>query len=337
MRILAIETSCDETAASVVENGRRVLSCVVASQIKQHSEYGGVVPEISSRMHVENIVSVVKKAIDCCEMTFDSLDAISVTYGPGLIGSLLVGLGFAKGLSFATGLPLIPVHHLRSHVAANYIAYPELTPPFICLVVSGGHSSIIQVLDYTSFNVIGKTCDDAVGETFDKVARVLGLPYPGGVNLDKISKTGDKLKFTFPKPKTSTSEHDFSFSGLKTSAINKINTEKQKGNKISVPDFAASFCYSTTDYISEKFLKAAKKFGYSKLVIAGGVSANSHLREKLKMECKKKSYKLYTPPIDLCTDNAAMVGSQAYYEFLRKNIANFDLNAHANIDIANLV
>ncbi|MDR0404941.1 MAG: tRNA (adenosine(37)-N6)-threonylcarbamoyltransferase complex transferase subunit TsaD [Oscillospiraceae bacterium] len=337
MKILAIESSCDETAASVVENGRQILSSVVHSQLRQHEPYGGVVPEIASRIHTESIVSVVQKALESCGVTFDTLDAVAVTYGPGLIGSLLVGLGVAKGLSFATGLPLVPVHHLRSHVAANYVAYPNLEPPFLCLVVSGGHSSIIRVLGYTKFEVIGKTCDDAVGEAFDKVARVLGLPYPGGVNLDRISKTGDKTSTVFPSPKTKSSPYDFSFSGLKTFAVNEINKKKQKGSKISLPDFAASFCYSAVNHLLTKFLGAANELRCKKLAVAGGVSANSLLRKELKRECDNRGIELFIPPVELCTDNAVMVASQGYYEFISKNVAALDVDARANIDIASLV
>ncbi|MDR3179015.1 MAG: tRNA (adenosine(37)-N6)-threonylcarbamoyltransferase complex transferase subunit TsaD [Oscillospiraceae bacterium] len=333
MKILSIETSCDETAAAVVLNGRKVLSSKIASQIKEHNLYGGVVPEIASRRHIENISTVVKNALEFSNNKLSNIDAIAATHAPGLVGSLLVGLNFAKGLSFALNLPLIAVHHLRSHVAANYLTYKNLTPPFLCLVVSGGHTFILEVLDYTKFKIFSKTCDDAAGETLDKAARALKLSYPGGVNLDKISKLGNKFLFNFPKPKVDSSPYDFSFSGLKTSMINKIQERKQKSIKLPIEDLSASFCHCVASYLTEKLLLVAKNKNYKKIAISGGVSANSHLRKMLIKECKEKKYELYIPKLELCTDNAAMVGSQAYYEYKSGNIAKLNINAQANLSI----
>ena len=333
MIILGIESSCDETAVALVENGRRVLSSAVDSQIEAHKVYGGVVPEIASRRHVETIVSVTEQALQQANLSLDEIDAIAVTHAPGLIGSLLVGVNFAKGISLSTGLPIIPVHHLRSHIAANYIAYRDLKPPFLCMVVSGGHSHIIEVKDYTKFNIIGKTCDDAAGETFDKAARAMGLPYPGGVHLDKIADNGDDHAVDFPRPKVDGREYDFSFSGLKTSVINYIHNSTQKGIEINKEDIAASFRRAVVDCLMLNFLKAAEKLNYNKLVVAGGVSANSLLRRRLQEECKQRGFELFIPPLNLCGDNAAMVGAQGYFEFLDGNIASLDLNAKASLSI----
>ena len=333
MKILAIESSCDETAASVVEDGRKVLSSVVASQVEEHKLYGGVVPEIASRRHAEAIVGVTQKALDDAKLCLSDIDALAVTHAPGLIGALLVGVNYAKGLALATGLPLIPVHHLRSHIASNYICHQDLTPPFLCLVVSGGHSHIIEVKDYTSLKVIGKTRDDAAGEAFNKAARAMGMPYPGGIHLDKVAQSGNPEAFKLPHPSVSSSKYDFSFSGLKTAVINQIHNTKQKGIDISVPDLSASFRKTIVDCLVKNFLLAASDLNYNKLVIAGGVSANSHLRDRLEQECKRKNYKLYFPELSLCGDNAAMVGSQAYYEFLSGSRAEMDLNAIASLSI----
>lgn len=333
MKILAIESSCDETAAAVVEDGRRVLSSVVVSQVEEHKLYGGVVPEIASRRHAEAITGVVSEALERAETKLTDLDAIGVTYAPGLIGALLVGVNFAKGLSYATGLPLIPVHHLRSHIAANYITNPDLKPPFLCLVVSGGHSHIIAVEDYTKMKIIGRTRDDAAGEAFDKAARTMGMPYPGGINLDKIAENGNEDAFVLPHPKVSGSPYDFSFSGLKTAVINLIHNASQKGEKLPVSDLSASFRKAVVGCLTDNFLKAAEDFCYTDLVIAGGVSANRLLRRRLTEECRKKGYSLHMPELSLCGDNAAMVGSQAYYEYLSGNIASLDLNAVATLSI----
>ena len=333
MKILAIESSCDETAAAVVEDGRNVISSVVASQVEEHRLYGGVVPEIASRRHAEAIVPVVKQALDEANLTLDDIDAIGVTYAPGLIGALLVGVNFAKGLALSTGLPLIPTHHLRSHIASNYISNKELKPPFLCLVVSGGHSHIVMVEDYTKMNIVGKTRDDAAGEAFDKAARTMGMPYPGGIELDKVAENGNPLAFKLPRPVVHDAPYDFSFSGLKTAVINLIHNASQKGEELNKPDVCASFRYAVVDCLVTNFLKAAEDYNVKNLVIAGGVSANSLLRSTLKEECEKRGYNLYMPDKSLCGDNAAMVGSQAYYEYLSGNVAGADLNAFATMSI----
>lgn len=333
MKLLAIESSCDETAVAVVEDGRKVLSSVIASQVEEHKIYGGVVPEIASRRHAESIVGITRQALSDANCELKDLDALAVTYAPGLIGALLVGVNFAKGLSLSTGLPLVPVHHLRSHIAANYITHSELKPPFLCLVVSGGHSHIIEVKDYTEFNIIGKTRDDAAGEALDKAARAMGLPYPGGLNLDKVSRNGNINAYKMPHPRVDGSEYDFSFSGLKTAVINTIHNAQQKGNEIVVPDIGASFINAVVNCLTENLEKAAKNYGYTTIALAGGVSANSMLRQRCEEMCKKNGYKLYLPQLNLCGDNAAMVGSQGYYEFLTGNVANLDLNAKASLPI----
>lgn len=333
MKILAIESSCDETAAAVVEDGRKVLSSVIASQVSEHIIYGGVVPEIASRMHAQAISGVVSKALGDARMSYSDLDAIAVTYAPGLIGALLVGVNFAKGLSYSTGLPLIPVHHLRSHIAANYITFPELKPPFLCLVVSGGHSHIVAVNDYTDFKIIGRTRDDAAGECMDKAARAMGLPYPGGVNLDKISREGNPDLYKLPHPRVDGSDYDFSFSGLKTAVVNIIHNSKQKGVDIRIPDLGASCIETVSDCLVNNTVKAAEEFGFNKIALAGGVSANSRLRKRMSDVCAQKGWELFMPALSLCGDNAAMVGAQAYYEFKKGNIAGLDLNAFATMPI----
>lgn len=333
MKILAIESSCDETAAAVVEDGRKVISSVVASQVEEHKLYGGVVPEIASRRHAEAIVPVVKNSLEQAELTLKEIDAIAVTYAPGLIGALLVGVNFAKGLSLSTGLPLVPTHHLRSHIASNYISNPDLKPPFLCLVVSGGHSHIVMVEDYTKMRIIGKTRDDAAGEAFDKAARTMGMPYPGGIALDKVAEGGDPFAFKLPRPTVSGSQYDFSFSGLKTAVINLIHNSAQKGIELNKADVCASFRYAVVDCLKTNFLKAAEDLKVDKLVIAGGVSANRLLRSSLQEECDQHGLAFYMPEKSLCGDNAAMVGSQGYYEFLSGNIASTDLNAFATMSI----
>ena len=333
MKILAIESSCDETAAAVVEDGRKVISSVVASQVEEHKLYGGVVPEIASRRHAEAIVPVVKNSLEQAELTLKEIDAIAVTYAPGLIGALLVGVNFAKGLSLSTGLPLVPTHHLRSHIASNYISNPDLKPPFLCLVVSGGHSHIVMVEDYTKMRIIGKTRDDAAGEAFDKAARTVGMPYPGGIALDKVAEDGDPFAFKLPRPTVSGSQYDYSFSGLKTAVINLIHNSAQKGIELNKADVCASFRYAVVDCLKTNFLKAAEDLKVDKLVIAGGVSANRLLRFSLQEECDKHGLAFYMPEKSLCGDNAAMVGSQGYYEFLSGNIASTDLNAFATMSI----
>ena len=333
MKILAIESSCDETAAAVVEDGRKVLSSVVASQVEEHKLYGGVVPEIASRRHAEAIVPVVRQSLEEADVILENIDAIAVTYAPGLIGALLVGVNFAKGLSLSTGIPLVPTHHLRSHIASNYISNQELKPPFLCLVVSGGHSHIVMVEDYTKMKIIGKTRDDAAGEAFDKAARTMGMSYPGGIELDKVAENGNPLAFKLPRPVVHDAPYDFSFSGLKTAVINLIHNSAQKGVEISKPDVCASFRFAVVDCLTTNFLTAAEDYNVNKLVIAGGVSANSLLRKTLQDECAKRGYAFYMPDKSLCGDNAAMVGSQGYYEFLSGNVAGTDLNAFATMSI----
>lgn len=336
MKILAIESSCDETAAAVVEDGRKVLSNVVASQVEEHKIYGGVVPEIASRRHTEAISDVTAKALEDAGCALSDIDALAVTYAPGLIGALLVGVNFAKGLSVSSGIPLVPVHHLRGHVASNYISHPELKPPFLALVASGGHSHIVEVKDYTDFRIIGRTRDDAAGETLDKAARSMGLPYPGGLNLDKMCQGGDINTYRFPKPKVDGSVYDFSFSGLKTSVINLLHNLKQKGEEPDVKNIGASFMHAVTGLLTDHTMRAAEEFGCKKIVLAGGVSANSMLRSKMEEECKKRNFELFLPERTYCGDNGAMIGAQAYYEFKAGNIADLNLNAFATMPIDTL-
>lgn len=330
MIILAIESSCDETAAAVT-NARTVLSNVVATQIAEHKLYGGVVPEIASRRHTEAISDVCKKAVAEAGISYSDIDAIAVTFAPGLIGALLVGLNFAKGLSASLGVPLIPVHHLRSHIAANYID-ADLKPPFLCLTVSGGNTIITRVNDYTSFTPLGGTVDDAAGECFDKVARALGLEYPGGVTMDKIATVPDGERYPLPVPHTA-GDYDFSFSGLKTAAVNLIHNAAQKGMEIDVPCLAATLRHRVCRILADKTFAAAAKTGLDSIAIAGGVSANSELREIFLKECKEKGIKLYLPQLKYCGDNAAMVGVAGYYEYLSGNTAGLDLNASATMPI----
>lgn len=336
MKILSIESSCDETAAAVVEDGRRVLSNIVASQVEEHKIYGGVVPEIASRRHVEAISGVVKNALSEAGCSLEDIDAIAVTYAPGLIGALLVGVNYAKGLAVAANKPLVPVHHLRSHIAANYLSSEELKPPFLALVVSGGHSHIVNVKSYTEFEVIGRTRDDAAGEAMDKAARTVGLPYPGGVNLDKISQNGDENKYKFPTPHLSTGKYDFSFSGLKTFAVNLVHNASQKGEEVKAEDLGASFIKTVTDILVKNTIAAAKDYGVQQIVLAGGVSANSRLRKKMAEACEKNGFKLFMPELKYCGDNAAMVGAQGYYEFLSGKRAGSDLNAVASMPITEI-
>lgn len=332
MKILAIESSCDETSVAVVE-GRNVLSNIVATQIAEHRIYGGVVPEIASRRHTEAISRVCDEALEQAGIGYKDIDAIAVTFAPGLIGALLVGVNFAKGLSMSLNIPLIPVHHLRSHIAANYIAHTELEPPFLCLLVSGGNTVIAEVTDYTKFNILGGTKDDAAGECFDKTARCMGLSYPGGVTLDKIATVSDFKKYPLPYPNSGGGEFDFSFSGLKTAVINTIHNAKQKGLEIDVPVLAATVRERVCDMLIDKTMLAAERYGYTKIAVAGGVSANSELRRRMEEECTKRGYKLYYPPLKYCGDNAAMVGAQAIFEFESGNIADLSLNATATLPI----
>lgn len=333
MKILAIESSCDETAAAVVEDGRHALSNVIASQVEEHKLYGGVVPEIASRRHAEAISGVTRQALLDAHTPLNEIGAIAVTYAPGLIGALLVGVNFAKGLALSSGLPLVPVHHLRSHIAANYIASPDLKPPFLCLVVSGGHSHIVQVEDYTRFTVLGRTRDDAAGECFDKSARAMGMPYPGGIHLDKRAANGNPSAYRLPHPKVDGSDYDFSFSGLKTAVINLLHNAEQKGDSVSIDDLCASFQHTAVDILVGNTLRAAEDTHAKTIVLAGGVSANSGLRSRMTEECSRRGLKLYFPPLPLCGDNGAMVGAQAYYEFQQGNIAGLDLNACATMSI----
>ncbi len=333
MRILAIESSCDETAAAVIKDGREVLSSVVDSQIEEHRIYGGVVPEIASRRHTENICRVVQGALDEAGVAMGDIDAVAVTYAPGLIGALLVGINFAKALAFANGLPLIPVHHLRGHIASNYLTHKELEPPFMCLVVSGGHSHIVNVKTYTEFEVIGRTRDDAAGEAFDKIARTIGFDYPGGVKIDLAAKQGNPHAFSLPHPKVEGSEYDFSFSGLKTHVINLVHNSQQKGIELNQSDVAASFQHTICEILTQKTVSALKASGQKKLVVAGGVSANSGLRQKLMEAAEQNGFELYLPELRWCGDNAAMIGSQAYYEYKAGNTAGAELNGYASMSI----
>lgn len=333
MKILAIESSCDETAAAVVEDGRRVLSSAVASQIEEHKKYGGVVPEIASRQHAQAVNRITADALEQAGVTLGDIDAVAVTYAPGLIGALLVGVNFAKGLSYAAGLPLVPVHHLRSHIAANYITHPDLKPPFLCLVASGGHSHLVEVIDYTTFRIVGRTRDDAAGESLDKAARVLGLPYPGGFHLDRLAVGGNPDAFPMPHPKVDGAVYDFSFSGLKTSVINLVHKFEQKGEEYNKKDVAASFQNAVVGLLTEKITLAAKNLGYSKIALAGGVSANSLLRSRTEKICRENNWELFLPELSLCGDNAAMVGAQGFYEYKSGKRASLDLNAYATMQI----
>lgn len=333
IKILAIESSCDETAAAVVVNGRTVLSNVISSQIALHTLYGGVVPEIASRKHVEKVIPVVNEALKEAGMTLADMDAIAVTYGPGLVGALLVGVSAAKGLAMAAGKPLIGVHHIEGHVSANFIEYPLLTPPFPCLVVSGGHTHLVEVEDYGKFNIIGHTRDDAAGEAFDKVARAIGLGYPGGPKIDKKAKEGNPNAIKFPKARVEASPYDFSFSGLKSAVLNYLNHAEMAGETVNDADLAASFQKAVTDVLTEKAMMFVKEKGYKKLAIAGGVASNSALRAALTEACEKEGVTFYAPKPILCTDNAAMIGCAGYYEFLKGTRNGWDLNAVPNLKL----
>lgn len=330
MDILAIESSCDETAAAVIRDGREIISSVVATQIEEHKLYGGVVPEIASRRHCESIVAVVDEALQKAGKKAQDVDAIAVSYAPGLIGALLVGVNFAKGLALSLGKPLIPVHHIRGHIAANYLAHSELEPPYMCLVVSGSHSHIVKVSDWTEFEIIGQTVDDAAGEAFDKAARAMGYPYPGGIHIDRAAQTGDRKKYQLPHPHTA-NKYDFSFSGLKTAVINLIHNTQQKGGEVDINSLAACFQYTVSDILTQKFIAAAKEYGCSTLALAGGVAANSGLRTMLEQRAHYNGMKVYIPPVQLCGDNAAMIGCQAYYEYQAGHTAGADLNAYATM------
>lgn len=331
--ILAIESSCDETAAAVIRNGREVLSNVISSQIALHTLYGGVVPEIASRKHIEKINPVIREALSEAGAELTDMDAIAVTYGPGLVGALLVGVSAAKAISFATDIPLVGVHHIEGHISANYIENPDLEPPFVCLVVSGGHSHLVLVKDYGEYEIIGRTRDDAAGEAFDKVARAIGLGYPGGPKIDKLSKEGNPDAIKFPRAKVGENEYDFSFSGLKSAVLNYINGCQMKGESICEADIAASFQKAVIDVLVEHSMQAVKQFGYDKFAIAGGVASNSSLRGAFEEACAKRKVKFYHPSPIFCTDNAAMIGVAGYYEYVKGVRSSLDLNAVPNLKL----
>ena len=331
--ILAIESSCDETAAAVVKNGREVLSNIISSQIALHTLYGGVVPEIASRKHIEKINQVIEAALAEAKMTLEDMTAVAVTYGPGLVGALLVGVAEAKAVAYGAKKPLVGVHHIEGHVSANFIEHPDLEPPFVCLIVSGGHTHLVIVRDYGEFEIIGRTMDDAAGEAFDKVARAVGLGYPGGPKVDRAAKEGNPHAIEFPRARVGGSEYDFSFSGMKSAVLNYINQAQMKGEAISVPDLCASFQNAVVDVLVSRAVAAAKEFGYDKLAIAGGVASNSALREEMRKACEREGLKLYYPSPIYCTDNAAMIGAAAYYEYINGARAGWDLNAVPNLKL----
>jgi len=337
IQILAIESSCDETAAAVVRNGREVLSNVIYSQIDLHTLYGGVVPEIASRKHIDKINQVVEKAIADSGMELKDMDAIAVTYGPGLVGPLLVGVSFAKALAYGANLPIIGVHHIEGHICANYIANKELEPPFMCLIVSGGHTHLVKVADYGKYEILGKTEDDAAGEAFDKVARAIGLGYPGGPKIDKVSKSGNPEAIKFPRAKVGGSEYDFSFSGLKSAVLNYLNTASMNNEAIVTEDVAASFQQAVIDVLVGHSMEALSQYGFKKFAIAGGVASNSGLREAFENACKEREIEFFLPPPILCTDNAAMIGSAAYFEYISGVRHGLDLNAVPNLKLGERV
>ena len=329
MLILSVESSCDETAVALVRDGREVLTDCIASQVPLHRIYGGVVPEIASRKHIEAIYGLAEQALKQAGVSRSEIDAVAVTYAPGLIGALLVGVNFAKAAALALDVPLVPVHHIRGHIAANYLAYPDLQPPFLCLVVSGGHTMLVDVQDYTKMQILGGTRDDAAGECFDKVARVLGMPYPGGAALDRAAKDGIETRYALPHTKIAGNPLDMSFSGLKTAAVNLIHNAQQKGEALCVPDLCASFSAAVSEMLIPRAMAALELTGRKTLAVAGGVAANSRIRADLTRETAKRGVRLCMPPLSLCGDNAAMIGSQGYYEFLSGNIADQTLNAYA--------
>ena len=333
MKILSFESTCDETAVAVVEDGRKILTDQIFSQAKLHAVYGGVVPEIASRCHVESISILAQRAIEAAGIQRADIDAVAVSYAPGLIGAVLVGVNFAKSCAYALNVPLIPVHHIRGHIAANYIAYPELEPPFLCLAISGGNTILVDVRGYTDMKIIGATRDDAAGECFDKTARVLGLPYPGGKPIDDLAQTGDDTKYTFPIAHVDGNPYDMSFSGLKTAVINLVHNAEQKGEAIDRASLAASFTKAVSDSLVPRTVRAAHELGYKKVVVAGGVAANSRIRADFKRAAEANGFSLYIPPLKLCGDNGAMVGAQGYYEYLAGNTAGSDLNAYATMEL----
>ena len=331
--ILAIESSCDETAAAVVKNGREVLSNVINTQIAIHTEYGGVVPEIASRKHIENINPVIRKALEDAGVTLDDIDAIGVTYGPGLVGALLVGVAEAKAIAFAKNKPLVGVHHIEGHISANYVENKELEPPFVALVVSGGHTHLVKVNDYGEYEIVGRTRDDAAGEAFDKVARAIGLGYPGGPKIDKLAKEGNPDAIEFPRAHVDDAPYDFSFSGIKSAVLNYINSANMQGKEINRADVAASFQKAVVDALVSRAVRLAKECGMDKLAIAGGVASNSALRAAIQEECTKNNISFYSPSPVLCTDNAAMIGAAAYYEYIKGVRHGYDLNAVPNLKL----
>ena len=333
INILAIESSCDETAAAVVHNGREVYSNIISSQIELHKLYGGVVPEIASRKHIEKINQVIEEALKEADMTLDNMDAIAVTYGPGLVGALLVGVAEAKAIAYAKGLPLVGVHHIEGHISANYIEHPDLKPPFLCLVVSGGHTHLVCVRDYGTYEILGRTRDDAAGEAYDKVARAIGLGYPGGPKIDRLAKEGNPEAIVFPKAHIEEAPYDFSFSGLKSAVLNYINVCKMKGESFNQEDIAASFQKAVVDVLVEKSMRAVEEFGTDKFALAGGVASNSALREGMRQACETRGIKLYYPSPIFCTDNAAMIGAAGYYEYLAGTRHGWNLNAVPNLKL----
>ena len=333
MNILAVESSCDETAVAIVVDGRKVLTDCIASQVDLHRIYGGVVPEIASRKHIEAIYGLADQALATTGLSRSDIDAVAVTYAPGLIGAVLVGVNFAKAAAMALNKPLIPVHHIRGHIAANYLAYPELEPPFLCLVVSGGHTMIIDVEDYTKMKILGTTLDDAAGECFDKVGRVLGMPYPGGAALDKAASMGDETKYYLPRSKPGQNPLDMSFSGLKTAALNLIHHAEQVGEELDINSLCASFCAAVSDTLVPRVIQAMEQTGRKKLAVAGGVAANSRIRADIIRAAEKLDAQVYLPPLKLCGDNAAMIGAQAFFEYSAGNTAGMELNAYATKSI----
>ena len=333
MKILAFESTCDETAVAIVEDGRKILTDQIFSQADLHAVYGGVVPEIASRCHVESISILAQKAIETAGIEKSEIDAVAVSYAPGLIGAVLVGVNFAKACALALNVPLIPVHHIRGHIAANYLAYPELEPPFLCLAISGGNTILVDVRGYTDMKILGATRDDAAGECFDKTARVLGLPYPGGKPIDELSRTGDDSKYSFPIAHVADHPYDMSFSGLKTAVINLVHNAEQKGETIDRASLAASFTKAVSDSLVPRTIAAAKELGYGTVVVAGGVAANSRIRADFQHAAEQNGFRLFVPPLRLCGDNGAMIGAQGYYEYLAGARAGSDLNAYATMDL----
>ena len=333
MKIMAIESSCDETAVAIVEDGRKILTDCISSQVDLHRIYGGVVPEIASRKHIEAISGLADQALETAGVTRDGIDAVAVTYAPGLIGAVLVGVNFVKGAAMAMGKPLIPVHHIRGHIAANYLAYPELEPPFLCLVVSGGHTMFVEVKNYTQMRILGTTLDDAAGECFDKVGRVLGMPYPGGAAVDRASQSGDPMKYSLPRSKPGNNPFDMSFSGLKTAALNLIHHYEQVGEEVDIPSLCAGFSQAVSDMLVSRAVLALQETGYRKIAVAGGVAANSRIRADLLAAAQQMGAQVYMPPLRLCGDNGAMIGAQGYYEYLAGNTADMSLNAYATRSI----